>query len=138
MRPISKDKKLFLLGSVIIAGLLLCPLIFYFEKQKAFVDTVDIDILDKPWRMRLDFNELKKNNIVQTQEDFRTVVAFIKLFQKMNSKREPWVYWLGILSFQNPLSNWTMQEIITKLKPDFIIETGTFMGGDCFILCNYT
>lgn len=37
--------------------------------------------------------------------------------------------WLGIRSHQNPCDNWAMQEIISEIKPDFIIETGTFYGG---------
>lgn len=37
--------------------------------------------------------------------------------------------WLGIRSMQNPCDNWVMQEIITEVKPDFIIETGTAFGG---------
>jgi cephalosporin hydroxylase len=30
---------------------------------------------------------------------------------------------------QNPADMWIMQEIITEIKPDFIIETGTLRGG---------
>lgn len=37
--------------------------------------------------------------------------------------------WLGVPSLQNPCDNWIMQEIIAEVKPDFIIETGTFQGG---------
>lgn len=38
-------------------------------------------------------------------------------------------HWLGIPILQTPTDNWIMQEIITEVKPDFIIETGTFHGG---------
>ena len=37
--------------------------------------------------------------------------------------------WLGVDSWQNPCDNWVMQEIISEIKPDFIIETGTMNGG---------
>ena len=37
--------------------------------------------------------------------------------------------WLGINAWQNPCDNWIMQEIISEIKPDFIIETGTYKGG---------
>ena len=37
--------------------------------------------------------------------------------------------WLGVASEQNPCDNWIMQEIISEVKPDFIIETGTAKGG---------
>src|SRR5258706_5749984 len=37
--------------------------------------------------------------------------------------------YLGIASLQYPTDNWTMQEIISELKPDVIVETGTNAGG---------
>jgi cephalosporin hydroxylase len=36
---------------------------------------------------------------------------------------------LGVASLQYPTDNWAMQELITELKPDFIVETGTNAGG---------
>jgi len=36
---------------------------------------------------------------------------------------------LGIASLQYPTDNWTMQEIISEVKPDVIVETGTNAGG---------
>ena len=38
-------------------------------------------------------------------------------------------YYLGIQSLQYPTDNWIMQEIIYEVNPDFIIETGTYLGG---------
>lgn len=37
--------------------------------------------------------------------------------------------YLGILTQQFPTDLWMLQEIIADLKPDFIIETGTYHGG---------
>lgn len=37
--------------------------------------------------------------------------------------------WLGVRSEQAPTDNWSMQEIISELQPDYIIETGTAHGG---------
>jgi len=37
--------------------------------------------------------------------------------------------WLGIPSEQAPTDNWSMQEIITETRPDYIIEAGTANGG---------
>ena len=36
---------------------------------------------------------------------------------------------LGIRTLQNPLDVWVTFEIIHKVKPDVIVETGTFQGG---------
>jgi len=55
----------------------------------------------------------------------------IKRFNDIYAKSEVWHHttWLGVLSVQTPCDNWIMQEIIYEIKPDFIIETGTFLGG---------
>ncbi len=37
--------------------------------------------------------------------------------------------WLGISSEQTPGDNWNMQEIISEIRPDYIVETGTLFGG---------
>ena len=37
--------------------------------------------------------------------------------------------WLGIRSEQAPTDNWSMQEIITELQPDYVVESGTMNGG---------
>lgn len=41
--------------------------------------------------------------------------------------------WLGIPTIQNPDDVWIMQEIITEVKPDVIVETGTASGGSAAI-----
>ena len=41
--------------------------------------------------------------------------------------------WMGIKAFQNPNDAWIIQEIISEVKPDFIIETGTLWGGSALI-----
>ncbi len=37
--------------------------------------------------------------------------------------------WLGVPTAQNPNDAWIHQEIITQVKPDFIVEAGTWNGG---------
>lgn len=37
--------------------------------------------------------------------------------------------WLGVRSEQTPTDNWSMQELISELQPDYIIESGTMNGG---------
>jgi cephalosporin hydroxylase len=36
--------------------------------------------------------------------------------------------WLGIPTLQNPMDVWVTQEILFEIKPDFLVETGTFLG----------
>jgi cephalosporin hydroxylase len=37
--------------------------------------------------------------------------------------------WMGIPAMQNPNDVWITQEILYNVKPDFVIEAGTFQGG---------
>jgi cephalosporin hydroxylase len=55
----------------------------------------------------------------------------IEAFAKVYYATEPYAHttFLGIRSMQFPTDNWVMQEIITEVNPDFIIETGTAAGG---------
>lgn len=53
-------------------------------------------------------------------------------FQRMYYDSLVWLNsttWLGVPSEQAPTDNWSMQEIITETRPDYIIETGTANGG---------
>jgi cephalosporin hydroxylase len=57
------------------------------------------------------------------------VERFTRIFaQKKKSSFLP-NQWLGIHTQQNPNDVWITQEIISEVKPDFIIETGTYRGG---------
>src|SRR5260370_9942607 len=38
------------------------------------------------------------------------------------------VRWLGNQVWQYPLDAWSIQEVISDLRPDVIIETGTYLG----------
>lgn len=133
MNGISKGKKLFLIGIAIMVGFFLNALITYLEEKKIEDTKINLgtDWVGVNWNLCLDFNELKNNNRIKTKKDFRTIITFLKLIQKWDAnvfKNRP-TYWLGIHSDQEPQDNWLMQEVITKVRPDFIIETGTFKGG---------
>jgi cephalosporin hydroxylase len=44
------------------------------------------------------------------------------------------ISWLGYEMFKCPLDLWIYQEIITRRKPDVIVETGTYRGGSALYL----
>jgi cephalosporin hydroxylase len=51
-------------------------------------------------------------------------------FQKLYHKKVIFdSHYLGIPSVQFPADNWVMQEIISEIMPDFVVETGTAKGG---------
>jgi len=41
--------------------------------------------------------------------------------------------WLGVETLQNPMDAWVTQEIIQEVKPDFIVEAGTYKGGSALL-----
>lgn len=41
--------------------------------------------------------------------------------------------WFGIKTLQNPMDVWITQEIIWEIRPDFIVEAGTYHGGSALL-----
>lgn len=44
--------------------------------------------------------------------------------------------WLGWRTLKCPLDVWVYQELIARLQPEVIVETGTFMGGSALFLAS--
>jgi cephalosporin hydroxylase len=64
--------------------------------------------------------------------DAMVVERFHRLFY---NRKDTWTgsKWLGIETLQNPNDVWITQELITELRPDFIVEAGTAYGGSAAI-----
>jgi cephalosporin hydroxylase len=62
------------------------------------------------------------------------IADFTKLYYASNVHYR--TKWLGVPTLQNPCDMWVLQEIITEIKPDFIVETGTFRGGGSLFLAS--
>ena len=45
-------------------------------------------------------------------------------------------FWMGVGVQKTPLDLWIYQEILHEVKPDIIIETGTFDGGSAYYLAH--
>ena len=66
-----------------------------------------------------------------TAADAAAEARFRDRLAEMAYTRTPWGLnlWSGINTVQNPWDVWIIQEIIFEVKPDFIVETGTYRGG---------
>jgi cephalosporin hydroxylase len=53
--------------------------------------------------------------------------GIMHLYYRLASYRN--MYWLGIPVIKTPSDMWMMQQVISEVRPDFIIEAGTFFGG---------
>jgi len=69
-----------------------------------------------------------------TEKDI--VKRFHKLFYDSNSETWGNALWLGVHIAKCPLDLWIYQEIISKLKPDIIIECGTGSGGSALFFAS--
>ncbi len=54
-------------------------------------------------------------------------LEMMKLFHKTTVWESQWFHDVQVL--KNPLDLWSLQDIIWEVRPDFVIETGTFNGG---------
>lgn len=45
-------------------------------------------------------------------------------------------YWMGVPCLKCPLDLWSYQEIIAEVRPDLIVETGTYSGGSALYLAH--
>jgi cephalosporin hydroxylase len=57
-------------------------------------------------------------------------------FQRLSyDTKTPWVEnkWLGVSALQNPNDAWVIQEILAEVKPDFVVEAGTWNGGGALL-----
>lgn len=75
---------------------------------------------------------------IAPKEERNIVDQFHKLYYYSNILNKTWgnTSWLGTLTLKCPLDLWIYQEIIFELKPDIIIECGTFRGGSALFMAS--
>jgi cephalosporin hydroxylase len=66
--------------------------------------------------------------------DWNTIDEFHRIYYSCPEQTIYNTQWLGVTAQKYPGDLWIYQEILTELKPDFIIETGTYWGGSALFL----
>lgn len=68
----------------------------------------------------------------------RTEADIIDGFSGLYYSKEPWkeTRWRGVRVLKNPCDLWTYQELIHKVRPRIIIETGTCYGGSALFFAD--
>jgi len=63
---------------------------------------------------------------------------FHKIYYGLPGRPHSWdtSSWLGVHARKNPLDLWMYQELIFKIKPDYVIESGTLFGGSALYLAS--
>jgi cephalosporin hydroxylase len=72
-----------------------------------------------------------------SNDERRVADDFHRLYYGTEDQQGPrryFVSWLGFPMFKCPLDMWIYQELITALRPELIIETGTYKGGSALYL----
>ena len=75
---------------------------------------------------------LSSSYLVYVYQRDKSIVTFQRTFYD-NSNTWASNKWLNVPTWQNPNDAWITQEIISEVKPDFVIETGTHRGGSALL-----
>jgi cephalosporin hydroxylase len=65
-----------------------------------------------------------------------TVAKFHRLYYGDTDRTWSNTTWLGVRVFKCPLDLWVYQELIGRIRPDLVIETGTAAGGSALYLAS--
>jgi cephalosporin hydroxylase len=65
-----------------------------------------------------------------------TVDDFHRLYYSTEERTWKNTFWLGVPVQKCPLDLWVYQEILWELKPDLIVECGTYQGGSAAFLAS--
>ena len=108
------------------------------RQQAVIVTTVSL----KEWEQTVEYHDRQMNmareasdkvlaahRAYATPQQAREMIA---LFHKLPVWDSLWFQSVRVI--KNPLDLWVMQQIIGEIRPDFIIETGTWQGGSALYL----
>ena len=87
---------------------------------------------ERPTNAKLFGEQMHKSGVGLTASEEQ---AALKAFLRVWSKHKP-IYkssFLGVRTFQNPLDAWVVQEVISEVAPDVIVEAGTANGGSALL-----
>lgn len=69
-----------------------------------------------------------------TEQDSETIVEFNRLWHESVDGTWHTMRWMGVKALKTPTDFWIYQELIVRIKPKWIIETGTCFGGSALYL----
>jgi cephalosporin hydroxylase len=75
---------------------------------------------------------LKRLGLRPTQQE--TIDDFHRMYYDSNVYRR--TFWRGVETQKCPLDMWIYQEILYELRPDVVVETGTFSGGSAYYMAS--
>jgi len=79
------------------------------------------------------YDRLVARHLLSRRREPPSIAQAVEVYHRAFHHATVPMLWLGVPTVQNPNDVWVTQELITGLKPDFIVETGTWMGGSAAI-----
>ena len=73
-----------------------------------------------------------------SEEERKTIAEFHRLYYDEAERGGTWkkTFWREVPAHKCPLDLWVYQEIIQELRPEVIVETGTYKGGSALYLAD--
>jgi cephalosporin hydroxylase len=66
----------------------------------------------------------------------KIIEDFHKLYYDSETWRTNLTTWMGVVTWKCPFDLWVIQELLFKVQPDFLIETGTAFGGSALFFAS--
>lgn len=60
--------------------------------------------------------------------------AFHRLYYDLQEQTRENNTWLGVKTWKCPLDLWVYQELLYRVRPDVVVETGTYKGGSAYFM----
>jgi cephalosporin hydroxylase len=86
-------------------------------------------------RLRALCRELAQSRLAAIREA-RTVKRFHRLYYNNGGRTWKSTFWFGIQVFKCPLDLWVYQELLTRIRPELVVETGTASGGSALFIAS--
>ena len=67
----------------------------------------------------------------------KIIEDFHKLYYDSETWRTNLTSWMGVITWKCPFDLWVIQELLFKVQPDFLIETGTAFGGSALFFASF-
>jgi cephalosporin hydroxylase len=118
-------------------ALLLPPVREHYERVQALVEELqEFKTRFNASRLGNFFPDVQETHL--TQEEKQLADQFHDLYYRLGQRGRytNFVSWLGYSSLKCPLDLWIYHELICKLQPEFIVETGTASGGSALFLAS--
>lgn len=68
----------------------------------------------------------------RAQQD--VIDAFHRLYYGLQERTRENNSWLGVKIWKCPLDLWVYQELLYRIQPDLVVETGTYRGGSAYFM----